>query len=75
MTKLADIKNDSLVRAPKELKRLQELYSLQQGRLRVGAEMVSPDLAQLRNEEDEKKPLAASLGFIANLALFFLLAF
>lgn len=75
VTNLNEIKSDALVRAPKELKRLQELYSLQQDRLKVGAEMVSPDLEELRNAEDEKKPLAASLAFIGNLAIFLLLAF
>lgn len=75
VTDLKEIKVNALVRAPKELERLQELYSLQQGHLKVGAEMVSPDLTELRNIEDEKKPLSASLAFIANLAVFLLLAF
>jgi hypothetical protein len=75
VTQLTEIKQGSLLRAPKELQRLKELYSLQQGNLKVGPEMVSPNLSELRGGEDENKPLAASLSFIANLAVFFLLAF
>ena len=75
VTQLTDIKQGSLVRAQKELKRLKELYSLQQGNLKVGPEMVNPDISELSNKEDEKKPLAASLSFIANIAIFLLLAF
>ncbi len=75
VTQLSDIKQGSLLRAQKELKRLKELYSLQQGNLKVGPEMVNPNISDLSNTEDEKKPLAASLSFIANLAIFLLLAF
>lgn len=75
VTDLSEIQEGALVRAPKEIKRLKELYSLQQGSLKVGPELVAPDLAELRGEEDENKPLAASLAFIANLAVYLLLAF
>lgn len=75
VTDVKDILQGSLLRAPKELARMKELYSLHQGQVKVGAELVSPDMVDVRRQQDEKRPLVASLAFIANMAIFLLLAF
>lgn len=70
------IQEGSLIRLPKEVKRLKEAYALGEN-LKVSAnpEFLSPRIIELKREEAEKKPLVTSLSFIANLAAFLLLAF
>lgn len=70
------IQEGTLVRVPKELKRLQQLYSLQDSlRSKIDPEFFSPGMTSAKQEEAEKKPLVTSLMFVANLAAFLLLAF
>ena len=70
------IQEGSLVRLPKELKRLQQLYSIQDSlKSKIDPEFFSPGMTSAKQEEGEKKPLVASLVFIANLAAMLLLAF
>ncbi|MCB0411362.1 MAG: hypothetical protein KDD22_02480, partial [Bdellovibrionales bacterium] len=75
VTAIQEIKEGSLLRAPKELTRLKNLYSLQQGQLSVNPETYASGLAKIHEEDDEVKPLVTSLSVIANLAVFLLLAF
>lgn len=66
----------SLVRIPKEVKRLKEAFAIQESlKAHVDPEFLSPRILELKKQEAEKKPLVTSLTFIANLAAFLLLAF
>lgn len=65
------IKEGSLVRLPKEFKRVQEQY----GGASVSAEIIDSGLHAAQEEQKEKKPLILSLTFIANLVAILLLAF
>lgn len=70
------IEEGTMVRLPRELKRLQQFYSLQDSlKTKIDPEFFSPDMTSAKQNVDETKPLASSLLFIANLAAFFLLAF
>lgn len=70
------IQEGTLVRVPKELKRLQQLYSLQDSlRSKIDPEFFSPGMTSAKQEQAETKPLVTSLMFVANLAAFLLLAF
>lgn len=70
------IQEGTLIRVPKELKRLQQLYALQDSlKNKIDPEFFSPGMTTAKQEEAEKKPLVASLMFVANLAAFLLLAF
>ncbi len=70
------IEEGSLVRVPKEMKRLKESFALQESlKATVDPEFLSPRILELKRQEAERKPLITSLGFIANLAAFLLLAF
>lgn len=70
------IQEGTLIRVPKELKRLQQLYALQDSlKNKIDPEFFSPGMTTAKQEEAEKKPLVASLVFVANLAAFLLLAF
>lgn len=70
------INEGSLVRIPKEVKRLQESFAIQESlKAPVDPEFLSPRILELKRQEEEKKPLMTSLSFVANLAAFLLLAF
>ncbi|MBX3023198.1 MAG: hypothetical protein KF799_16105 [Bdellovibrionales bacterium] len=70
------VQEGTLVRLPRELKRLEELYSIQDSlKSKIDPEFFSPGMTAAKQKESETKPLIASLAFIANLAAFLLLAF
>lgn len=70
------IQEGTLVRVPKELKRLQQLYAISDSlKNKIDPEFFSPGMTSAKQEETETKPLVASLMFVANLAAFLLLAF
>ncbi len=70
------IQEGTLVRVPKELKRLQQLYAIQDSlKNKIDPEFFSPGMTSSKQEEAETKPLVTSLMFVANLAAFLLLAF
>jgi hypothetical protein len=70
------IQEGTLVRVPKELKRLQQLYAISDSlKSKIDPEFFSPGMTTAKQEEGETKPLVASLMFVANLAAFLLLAF
>ena len=79
VTNLSQISEESLVRLPREMKRIQDLYALSLGELKnVNLEYFPSDMATLEEEEmerKEKKPLIASITFLVNMAVFLLLAF
>ena len=66
------IKDGSLVRLPKELKRVQDQYGV--GRY-AEPELIDMGLKSAQEEQKEKRPLILSLTFIANLVAILLLAF
>jgi hypothetical protein len=70
------IREGTLVRLPRELKRVEQLYAIKDSlRGKIDPEFLSPDMTSARQQEEETKPLIASLVFIGNLAAFLLLAF
>lgn len=76
LNRSAQILDGALLRLPKELKRLQQTYAIQDGlRSKIDPEFFSPGMTSAKQAQSETKPLIASLTFIANLAAFLLLAF
>lgn len=70
------IQEGTLVRLPRELKRLEDLYAIQDSlKNKIDPEFFAPGMTAAKQKENETKPLIASLMFIANLAAFLLLAF
>ena len=70
------ITEGTLVRLPRELKRLEQLYALQDTlRSKIDPEFFSPGMTPAKQKQAEKRPLIASLAFIGNIAAFLLLAF
>ena len=66
----------TMVRLPRELKRLQQYYSLQDSlKTKIDPEFFSPGMTSAKQKVEEQKPLLSSLIFVANLAAFLLLAF
>lgn len=75
-TKVEDIREMTLVRVPKELKRVQEVFALQDKlRAQLDPAVLSPEMSPANEVVAEKKPLLTSLTFLLNLAAFLLLAF
>ncbi len=76
LNRTAAIQEGTLVRMPKELKRLEQAFAIQDSlRSRIDPTFLSPGMTTAKQEERETKPLVASLVFIVNLASFLLLAF
>lgn len=76
VNRAAAIEEGTMVRMPRELKRLQQFYSLQDSlKTKIDPEFFSPGMTSAKQNVDETKPLISSLMFIANLAAFLLLAF
>lgn len=70
------IQEGTLVRLPRELKRLEQLYSIKDSlKNKIDPEFFSPGMTAAKQQEEETKPLVASLVFIGNLAAVLLLAF
>ncbi|MGZ3724129.1 MAG: hypothetical protein ACXVA9_14395 [Bdellovibrionales bacterium] len=76
LNRAAGIQEGTMIRLPRELKRLEQLYSIQDSlRNKIDPEFFSPGMTSQKQQEDETKPLISSLVFIGNLAAFLLLAF
>jgi hypothetical protein len=70
------IQEGTLVRLPRELKRLEQMYAIQDSlKNKIDPEFFSPGMTAAKQKEEETKPLISSLVFIGNLAAFLLLAF
>lgn len=69
------IKEGSLVRLPKELKKVQEQFGVSGSGRYAEPELIDMGLKSAQEEEKEKRPLILSLTFIANLVAILLLAF
>ncbi|NQZ02480.1 MAG: hypothetical protein HRT45_17615 [Bdellovibrionales bacterium] len=75
-TSLQDIRPKSLVRIPKEFKRLQQEFALKNDlNKKIDSAYFSPEMTELDQEIQENKPLITSLSFLGNIGLFLLLAF
>lgn len=76
MNRATAVEEGTMVRLPRELKRLQQVYALQDSlKTKIDPEFFSPGMTSAQQEVQETKPLVSSLMFIANLAAFLLLAF
>jgi hypothetical protein len=76
LNRAVSIQEGTMVRLPGELKRLQQLYALQDSlKSKIDPEFFSPGMTSAKQKVEEQKPLVASLMFIVNLAAFLLLAF
>ncbi len=76
LNRTANIQDGTMVRMPRELKRLEQAYALGDNfQNKIDPEFFSPGMTTATEKEKERKPLVASLLFIANLAAFLLLAF
>ena len=76
MNRAASVEDGAMVRLPRELKRLEQNYSLQDTlKSKIDPEFFSPGMTSAKQKVEEQKPLVASLVFIANMAAFLLLAF
>ena len=76
MNRASSVEEGTMVRLPREMKRLQEYFSLQDSlKTKIDPEFFSPGMTTAKQKVEETKPLVASLVFIANLAAFLLLAF
>lgn len=70
------IEEGTLVRLPRELKRLEDLYAIRDSlKSKIDPEFFSPGMTAAKQKEAEVKPLITALVFIGNLAAFLLLAF
>ncbi len=73
-TDISHIVEGTLVRLPKEAKRLQEHYGLNWKDKNIRLQYFSSEIYSFQKEENEKKPLALSMAFLFNLAAFLLIA-
>jgi hypothetical protein len=76
LTRATDIEEKTLVRLPREQKRLQQLYAIADPlKNKISPEFLSSELSSAKQTVAENKPLIASLAFIINLTAFLFLAF
>lgn len=71
----AEIKPEALLRVPDELRRIKEMYGLNESAEKSLSARVVWGPSELTTEQKEKKPLVTSLAWMANFALVLLLAF
>lgn len=75
MRDLADLKEDALVRFPKELNRLKELYSSEDRGASLTTEYLSSEIRESSEFNKDTNPTLTALAFIFNIAGMILLAF
>lgn len=74
-TSLENIQANSLVRFPKEFKRLQEQYSIAENlKDRLDHRYLNLEMNSVTHKKEDVKPLVTALTFIGNLSIFLLLA-
>jgi hypothetical protein len=71
----ADLKENALVRFPKELARLQEMYAKEDKTASLSSEYLSSEIRNSSEFNKETNPTVTALAFIANIAGLILLAF
>jgi hypothetical protein len=73
---LKEIKENSLVRLPREAEHLQAEYTIHDNvKTTLTAELVAPEMSPMEKVAKERRPLITTLSFIASAAAFLLLAF
>ena len=76
LTKANQIREGTLVRLPRELKRLEQLYAIHDSlSTKIDPIFFSPGMTSAKQKVQESKPLITSLAFITNIAAILLLAF
>jgi hypothetical protein len=76
LTHASEVKEKALVRLPKELRRLEQQFSMGDPlKNKINTEFLSPEITPTKESVAEHKPLIASIIFIVNLAAFFMIAF
>ena len=76
INKSTSVEDGTMVRLPRELKRLEQSFTLGDSlKTKIDPEFFSPGMTSAKQQIEEQKPLVTSLVFIANLAAFLLLAF
>lgn len=76
MNRATTVEDGTMVRLPRELKRLEQTFALQDSlKSKIDPEFFSPGMTSAKQKVEEQKPLVTSLVFIANMAAFLLLAF
>ncbi len=71
----SDLKEDSLVRFPKEIARLKELYTSEDKGAALSAEYLSSEIKNTSEFNKDTHPTITALAFIVNIAGMILLAF
>lgn len=75
-TSLKEVKEYSLVRAPREFERLQAQFLSRGGvRTTMTSELIAPELSPMEQLRRERRPLVTTMSFIGSMAAFLLLAF
>lgn len=72
---LEDLKENSLVRFPKEFNRLKELYTTTERSSSLSPEYLSSEIRNAQELDQSHHPTASALAWIINIAVFVLLAF
>lgn len=75
LRELADLKENSLIRFPKEINRLKELYITGEKSANLGSEYLSSEVRSAQELNKDHHPTASALGWILNILGFILLAF
>jgi hypothetical protein len=75
MRDVADIVENSLVRFPRDLTQLRDLYTADEKSSTLTSEYLSAEMKDPKSFSKDHHPSSTALGFIGNLALFILLAF
>jgi hypothetical protein len=76
LARSVDVKERALVRLPKEMRRLEQQFSLTDPlKNKINPEFINPEITPAKEAVAEHKPLVASLAFLVNLATFLLFAF
>lgn len=72
---LKDLKEESLVRLPKEVQKLRDLFNSTDKAADLGSEYLSADIKDAQQLSENHHSTSSALSWIAGLALFVLLAF
>jgi hypothetical protein len=71
----SDLKDNSLVRFPREMNRLQEMYAVPEKGANLSSEYLSAEMKNTADFNKNHDPTVSALAWILNIAGFVLLAF
>jgi hypothetical protein len=75
MTDLKNLKENALIRFPKELQRLKDLYSNEDKAAMLSNEYLSGEMKSSQEFKNENSSTSTALGFMAGIAAYVLIAF